>query len=256
MRILVTNDDGIFAPGLRALVEAFSGAGHTVYVCAPDRERSCISHAATLNAPLHAEPRDIPGAALAWAVDGTPSDCAALGLFLCRKMGLDLVVSGVNRGMNQGGACIYSGTVAAVMEAAMHGVQAMAVSLCVRPFGGEDQSDYGPAARVALRVADWIADHPLPRGVIYNLNVPSIPYEALKGIQPATLAPVFLGEVDYDVLEDEGGACYRLRNNEPVPMDDPEYDTCKNSEGYATLTKLTWDFRLNADDSELGRIEL
>ena len=138
----------------------------------------------------------------------------------------------------------------------MHGVQAMAVSLCVGPIGGENHSDYGPAARVALRVADWIADHPLPRGVIYNLNVPSIPYEALKGIRPATLAPVYLGEVDYDVLEDEGGACYRLRNNEPVPMDDPEYDTCKNSQGYATLTKLTWDFRLNADDSELGRIEI
>ena len=120
MRVLLTNDDGIHAPGLRALIEAFSGA-HTVYVCAPDRERSAASHSATMATPLRAKPLDMPGVARAWAVNGTPADCAGLGMFLCRDTGLDMVVSGINRGMNQGGACIYSGTVGAAMEASMRG---------------------------------------------------------------------------------------------------------------------------------------
>ena len=107
MRILLTNDDGVFAPGIRALAEAFSAAGHGVYVCAPDRERSAASHSVTIGGALHARAVDVPGATRAWAVDGTPADCASLGLFLTRDAGVDLVVSGINRGMNMGGATIY-----------------------------------------------------------------------------------------------------------------------------------------------------
>lgn len=256
MRILLTNDDGILAPGLRALAEAFSGAGHTVYVCAPSRERSGASHSSMIALPLRAKPMDVPGAAMAWAVDSTPSDCASLGLFLCRGAGVDMVVSGINRGMNQGGACIYSGTVGAAMEAAMQGVQALAVSLCVGPIRGEDHSDYAPAARVALRVADWMTGHPLPIGAIYNLNVPPIPYGQIRGIRPARLAPIFLEPSDFEPLEDGEGLCYRLRPAPPRDFDDPDYDVCQTDRGFATLTKLTWDFRLNADDSELGEIAL
>ena len=256
MRILFTNDDGILAPGLRTLVTAFSRAGHTAYVCAPNRERSGASHSSTLASPLRVWPAEVPGATLAWAAEGTPSDCASLGLFLCREAGVDLVVSGINRGMNQGGACIYSGTVGAAMEGAMQGVQALAVSLCVGPIRGEDRSDYAPAARVALRVADWMQDHPLPIGAIYNLNVPPIPYGQIRGIMPARLAPVFLEPGDFDVLEEGGERCYRLRSSPPRTYDDPDYDVCGTDRGYATLTKLTWDFRLNAEDSELGEIGL
>ncbi|MBQ6346578.1 MAG: 5'/3'-nucleotidase SurE [Clostridia bacterium] len=256
MHILLTNDDGIFAPGLRALIEAFSGAGHTVYVCAPDRERSAASHSSMLAYPLHAMPIDMPGAARAWALDGTPADCACLGLFLCREAGIDLAVSGINRGMNQGGACVYSGTVGAAMEASMRGAPALAVSLCVGPIRGEDHSDYTTAARVALRVADWMTGHPLPRGAIYNLNVPPIPYERLRGIRPATLAPIFLEAPSYELMEDDQGPCYRFRGAMPPPQADPAYDTCRTDQGYASLTKLTWNLRLNEDDSELGGIGL
>ena len=256
MRILFTNDDGIHAPGLRTLVRTFSRAGHTAYVCAPDRERSGASHSSTLAVPLRAMPMEAPGAAAAWAAEGTPSDCASLGLFLCREAGVDLVISGINRGMNQGGACIYSGTVGAAMEAAMQGVQALAVSLCVGPAHGEDHSDYEPAARLALRVTDWMRGHPLPIGAMYNLNVPPIPYGQIRGIRPATLAPLFLGPSDFDVLEDGGERRYRLRPTSLHTFDDPDCDICGTDRGYATLTRLTWDFRLNADDSELGEIDL
>ena len=100
MHILLTNDDGIHAPGLRALAGGFIAAGHRVTVCAPDRERSAASHSVTLGRALKAAAVDYPGAENAWAVDGTPSDCASLGLWLTREDPVDLVAAGVNCGMN------------------------------------------------------------------------------------------------------------------------------------------------------------
>ena len=254
MRILFTNDDGVFAPGLLTLVSAFSRAGHTAFVCAPDRERSAVGHGVTLDA-LRVKPLDIPGAARAWAVDGLPADCASLGLYLCRDAGVEMVVSGINRGMNQGGACVYSGTVAAALEASMCGSQGLAVSLCVSHLNSED-ADYTAAARVALRVAEWMPGHPLPRGVAYNLNVPTLPYAQIRGIVPARLAPVYLVDPKYEEYRDEQGCCYRYSGGEGQVPCDPDYDTVKTGLGYATLTRLTWDFRLNADDAELGKIDL
>ena len=251
MRILLTNDDGIRAPGLRALAETFSRAGHRVLVCAPDRERSAASHSATFGRPLHAEPVAFPLAERAWAVDGTPCDCASLGLFLARDAGVDILISGINKGMNMGGAAVYSGTVAAAMEASMCGTPALAVSLCVDPRG-LDEVDYSAAARAALRVAEWMPAHPLPLGAMYSLNVPALPYERIKGLVAAKLAPVFLDAPDYLPAED-GGWRYR---GIARPYYDENYDVMRSEQGYATLTKLTWDFRLNADDGELNEIGL
>ena len=252
MHILLVNDDGVFAPGIHALAEVFSRAGHRVSVCAPDRERSAASHSATFT-PIHAAAVDFPFAARAWAVDGTPCDCASLGLFLAKEDApVDMVVSGVNRGMNLGGACVYSGTVGAALEAAMCGAQALAVSLCIDPGKKGADEIYEPAARLALRVAEWMPGRPLPLGVMYNLNVPTLPYEAIRGVVPATLAPVFL---DVPLYEPTGDGGWRYRG-EPRPFENPNYDTSRIEQGYATLTKLTWDFRLNADDGELNTITL
>ena len=247
MNVLLTNDDGVFAPGLRALGDAFSAEGHGVLVCAPDRERSAASHSVTIGKLIGVEPVDFPGAKRAWAADGTPADCASLGLFLAREAGerVDLVVSGINRGMNQGGACIYSGTVGAAMEAAMCGCQGLAVSLCLDP--GDARPDYGPAARVALRVARWALAHPLPLGVMYNLNVPPLPYERIRGVAAARLSPVFLDPPSY-VPAGERAWQY---HGAPRTYDDPAYDTVKTATGYCSLTRLTWDFRLDADDGEI-----
>ena len=256
MRVLLTNDDGAFASGLITLARVLSEAGHRVYVCAPDRERSAASHSVTLVKPLHAKPVDIPGAEMAWAVDGTPADCARLGLYLTREAGVDLAISGINRGMNQGGATVYSGTVAAALEASMCGVQALAVSLCTTDVCGEDHTDYTASARAALRVAAWQMEHPLPRGAILSLNVPPLPYGELRGIRPATLAPIFLEEAVYEEVSDEQGPAYLYRYDASLPLDDPEYDMYKSARGYATLTRLAWDMRLNADDADLGGIGL
>lgn len=252
MRVLLVNDDGIQAPGIRTLAETFSAAGHRVFVCAPDRERSAASHSVCMGRPLYAEAIELPHVERAWAVDGAPADCASLGLFLARDAGVDLVISGINRGMNMGGACVYSGTVAAAMEAAMCGTQALAVSLYIDP-DGFGREDYSAAARVALRVAEWMPAHPLPLGVLYNLNVPALPYEQLKGIVPAKLAPIFLDIPSY-VQNEDGSWRYRGVARPFDSLDD--YDTVKVGQGYCALTKLTWDMRWSADDSELNTIDL
>ena len=254
MHMLLTNDDGIQAEGLMALCRALREAGHRVSVCAPDRERSAAGHSATLGRPLHAVPVDFAGADRAWKVDGTPADCARLGLYLVKDAPADMVLAGINRGMNLGGACVYSGTVAAAMEASMSDTPAMAVSLCIRQWDGDH--DYSHAARLAARVAAWVAEHPLPMGAIYNLNAPELPYDEYKGLVPAKLAPVYLDLPDYIVDEDEQGTCYYYANSEGQPMEDPDYDVLRIGQGYATITKLTWDFRLNADDADMAEIGL
>lgn len=254
MRVLLTNDDGIHAPGLRALAEAMRGAGHRVWVCAPHVERSAASHSAVIGKPLHASRVAYDGVEAAWQTDGTPADCARLGIYLTRDENIDMVVAGINRGMNLGGACVYSGTVAAAMEASMCGVPALAVSLHIPPMGSVDE-DYGPAGRLAVRVAEWAIDRPLPRGCLYNLNVPTLPYEAIRGLVPAKLASVFLSEAAYRKETDDRGDCYRYVYHE-VPLRDPDDDMVRIEEGYATITKLTWDMRMPGDDSDMAKIGL
>ena len=251
MHILLTNDDGIHAEGLRALCDGLTAAGHRVSVCAPDRERSAASHSVTLGRPLRALPADYPGAERAWAADGTPADCASLGIWLTDDDPVDLVVAGINWGMNLGGAGVYSGTVAAAMEASMCGKPALAVSLCVKDRHGV--ADYAAAARLAARVAAWVVKHPLPPGALYSLNVPELPYEEIRGLVPARLAPVFLGQPHY---APEGEDSYRFQYNDAVPMTDPEGDVGLVEQGYATITKLTWDFHLDAPDGDMREIGL
>lgn len=249
MHLLLTNDDGIQAPGLRAMADALIAAGHRVSVCAPDRERSAASHSVCIGKAFRAEPVDYPGAVRAWAADGTPSDCASLGLWLIREDPADLVIAGINYGMNQGGACVYSGTVGAAVEAAMCGSQALAVSLCVHHG---DTADYTAAARLAVRVAEWMPSHPLPLGCIYNLNVPPLPYEQIRGLAAANLAPAYMGAPVYTPSEDG----YRYHHNEPVSFRVPRGDVALTEQGYATITKLTWAFRCPEDDAELNEIGL
>ena len=235
MRILLVNDDGYRAPGLRALGHALQEAGHEVVISAPDRERSAASHSFTIRSPLQAKEFREDGLS-GYAIDGTPADCARLGLFLLENQ-VDFVMSGINRGANLGGACVYSGTVGAAVEAAMAGHPAVAVSL-----DSYTTQDFGPAAQVALRVLDWAVAHPRNRGEIYNLNVPPLPYAEIRGVRFASLAPVFLGTPRYErYVSPLGGTHYFLTDGEQVPMEDPECDFLLCQAGWATLTPLTWN---------------
>jgi len=163
--ILVTNDDGIQSPGLRVLADALQGLGRVV-VAAPDRERSAISHALTLHAPLRA----VEHAPNWWAIDGTPTDCVNLGIHGLLKETPDLVVSGINLGANLGDDLTYSGTVAAAMEATLMGVPAMAVSLAGESFLAED---FFWGGQWAAKLATLVLARGLPADTFLNVNLPA-----------------------------------------------------------------------------------
>jgi 5'-nucleotidase len=235
MKIMLVNDDGYRAQGLLTLGRALIKRGHSVTVCAPDRERSGASHSFTILNPLKARAFSMDGLE-GFAIDGTPSDCAHLGLYMLEN-DVDMTISGINNGANMGGACVYSGTVAGAMEAAMCGCQALATSL--NAYGA---SDFEAAARVTVAVAEWAAEHPLPRGEIYNLNVPDAPYEKIKGVKRATLAQIFLGDAKYEKRRAPYGFDYYwLMGGENVPVSDPESDVALCGDGWATISPLSWN---------------
>ncbi len=163
MLILVSNDDGVHAPGLAALAEALSGLGRVVVV-APDRERSAVGHALTLHRPLrlHTVRTDW------YAVDGTPTDCVHLGIHGVLERSPDLLVAGINEGANLADDITYSGTVGVAMEGAIMGVPSFAVSLAA-----EGRPRFEGAASVACRVARAVIERGLPEGTFLNVNVPA-----------------------------------------------------------------------------------
>ncbi|HEX9307279.1 MAG TPA: 5'/3'-nucleotidase SurE [Anaeromyxobacter sp.] len=173
MRVLLSNDDGVHAPGLAALAAAFDG--DEVWIVAPDREQSASSHAISLHRPLRMHelgPRR-------FAVDGTPTDAVYMGLNLVlRSARPDVVVSGVNHGPNLGNDVLYSGTVAAAMEAALLGVHAIAVSLAAPP-----PHEFTEAARFAATLARRIVANPPPAPLLLNVNVPPGPVRGYRFVR-------------------------------------------------------------------------
>ncbi|ABL00338.1 5'/3'-nucleotidase SurE [Pelobacter propionicus] len=171
MHIMVTNDDGIQAPGIQALASALRVLGE-VTVVAPDRERSAVGHALTLNSPLRVfELRDG-----FYAVDGTPTDCVNMGIHSLLPFRPDLIVSGINHGANLGDDVTYSGTVAAAIEATLMGIPAIAVSLATQERSGH----FPEAAQIAVRVARQVLSNGLPEDTFLNVNVPDCPAEEIR----------------------------------------------------------------------------
>lgn len=177
MRILLSNDDGCQAPGLRCLMAAVSGHAE-VTVVAPDRNRSGASNSLTLERPLRVR-HEADGV---MCVDGTPTDCVHIAITGLLEQPPDMVVSGINAGANLGDDVIYSGTVAAAMEGRFLGYPAIAVS-CVsyRP------QHYETAARVTLNLIEHLEQHPLPKDTILNVNVPDLPWEDISGFEATRL---------------------------------------------------------------------
>lgn len=171
MHIMVTNDDGIHAAGIKALAAALRELGN-VTVVAPDRERSAAGHSLTLHSPLRVvELRDG-----FFAVDGTPTDCVNMGIHSLLPFRPDLVISGINHGSNLGDDITYSGTVAAAIEATLMGIPAIAVSLATFERNGH----FPAAAQVALRVARQVIEKGLPQDTFLNVNVPNCPEEEMN----------------------------------------------------------------------------
>ncbi len=180
MRILVSNDDGVDAPGIRILAEGLRTAGHEVLVVAPDRDRSGASNSLTLDMPLRVVQVD----GSTWRVHGTPTDCVHVAITGMLDVEPDIVVSGINNTANLGDDVIYSGTVAAAMEGRFLGLPAIAMSLSTRDHVGEH---YETAARAAVEIVARLTADPLPADTILNVNVPDIGWEAVAGFEVTRL---------------------------------------------------------------------
>jgi 5'-nucleotidase len=183
MRVLVSNDDGVDAPGIHALAHGLREAGHQVLVVAPDRDRSGASNSLTLDAPIRVVQVD----AQTWKVHGTPTDCvhvAITGMLEAQGLEPDIVVSGINNTANLGDDVIYSGTVAAAMEGRFLGLPAVAVSLVTADHQGQH---YASAARAAVEIVERLGTDPLPADTILNVNVPDLPWERIRGFETGRL---------------------------------------------------------------------
>ncbi len=177
VNILLTNDDGIHAPGLAALYNALQGE-HTVWVVAPEHEMSAVGHAISLNTPLRVKKVHTNGAFFGWAVNGTPADCVKIAVTELLPQAPDVVLSGINLGANTGINVLYSGTVSAATEAAILGYRATALSL-----NTYRQADFTPAARFARLFLPTLLELNLPPGVCLNINIPALPLERIKGLR-------------------------------------------------------------------------
>ncbi len=183
MRVLVSNDDGVDAPGIRVLAHGLREAGHEVVVVAPDRDRSGASNSLTLDAPIRVVQLDDR----TWKVYGTPTDCVHVAVSgMLETLGLepDIVVSGINDAANLGDDVIYSGTVAAAMEGRFLGLPAVAVSLAAVEHRGRH---FQSAARAVVAIIERLLRDPLPASTILNVNVPDLPWEEIRGFATSRL---------------------------------------------------------------------
>jgi 5'-nucleotidase len=176
MRILISNDDGVDAPGIKLLAQGLQEAGHNVFVVAPDRDRSGASNSLTLDMPIRAKPLNEN----TWSVAGTPTDCVHLALAGLLKSDPDIVISGINNTSNMGDDVIYSGTVAAAMEGRCLGFPAIAMSLATHDHKARH---YESAVKAAVMITERLLADPLPADTILNVNVPDMPWDEIQGFE-------------------------------------------------------------------------
>jgi 5'-nucleotidase len=226
--LLVTNDDGVFAPGLAALAEALAPLGE-VYVVAPDREQSAVGHALTLHRPLRVDRLGDRR----FAVNGTPSDCVNLGVLGLLPAEPALVVSGINHGSNLGDDVTYSGTVSAAMEGTLLGVPSIAVSLAA-PEGGS----FDEAARIARLLATRTLAEGLPAKTLLNVNVPG---HRPKGIRFTRLGHRVYKEKVVEETDPRGKTYYWIGAGPPLWDDRESTDILAVQDGHASVTPLHLD---------------
>lgn len=239
MHILVTNDDGINAPGLLALAQAMKPLGK-VSVLAPDRNWSASGHVKTMHRPLRAKPVLLADGTPALASDGAPSDCVALALMGLIEEPVDLVVSGINFGANLSHDLTYSGTVTAAMEAAIYGVRALAFS-----FNGSDETpqpvDFGPAAQIAQIVARQALAKSLPPNTLLNINIPDLPAGQIRGFKITRQGTRIYRDRLVRREDPRGRPYYWIGGDAPTGVPEPGTDIGALHEGYVSITPVQLD---------------
>jgi len=229
--ILVTNDDGVNAPGLLALKEAMQSLGRVVVV-APERDNSAVSHSLTMDRPLRVRQVDED----IFAIDGTPTDCVTIAVEKILTEKPALVASGINPGANLGDDLSYSGTVSAAIEATMLGIPAFAVSLVVG-----DVFRFGAAATYAEKVGREILDRGLPRDTLLNVNVPEGGADEIKGVRFTRQGRrVYEGSIK-ETADPWGRKHYWIGGGTPLWDDGDDTDAKALPAGFVSITPLHLD---------------
>jgi 5'-nucleotidase len=238
VRILLTNDDGIYAPGLRALLPELRKLGEVIVV-APATEQSAVGHSVTLTTPLVVqEVQDEERRAMGWAVEGRPADCVKLALRELLPEPPDLIVSGLNAGSNAGINVLYSGTVAAAIEGAFFRRTSIACSL---EYTKLKPLDFPRGAELARRVIEQILAQQPPEGTLFNINVPSPERGPIRGIRAVPQNVAAYVET-YDRRIDPRGRMYFWANPDyRCPDPHPDSDVTALHEGWITVTPLRFD---------------
>jgi 5'-nucleotidase len=230
--ILVTNDDGLAAEGLSALVRSLSGLGRVIIV-APDQEQSASSHAITLDKPLrikeHAPSR--------FGVSGTPTDCVLLAIHGILERKPDLIVSGINHGPNMGEDVTYSGTVAAAIEGCILGIASMAISLA-----SWEAAQFDGAAAAASQLARAMLEMGGTRARLWNVNVPAVPRSEIKGIRVTKLGSRVYNDIIIKKKDPRGKDYFWIGGAEPGWSAGDNTDFAAVSAGYISVTPLRLDF--------------
>ena len=237
--ILVTNDDGVNAPGLLALTHEMRKLGKVI-VLAPDRNWSGGGHVKTLDRALRVKEVHLADGVQAFASDGAPSDCVALATLGYFKEPIDLVVSGINAGANLGHDVTYSGTVTAAMEAVIAGIPGVAVSLeTLDGYVGE--VDYGPAARAASRIVRQVIENGLSHEILLNINVPFLPDEKIRGVVLTRQGlRVYHSRLD-ERTDPRNKPYYWIGGDAPTGVPERGTDVGALAEGFVSVTPLQLD---------------
>lgn len=247
MKILISNDDGIYAEGLYQLAKRMAGLGK-VAVVAPDKEQSAIGHAITMHQPLRCRKIKLRDLDIdAWWVSGTPADCIKLGVETLLKDRPDLILSGINNGENLGTDIIYSGTVSAAIEGSIFNIPSMAVS-----YATHGEADFAAAAEAAVKIIRQLLDKAIEHKTLLNINIPEIKsISELKGVKLAKLG-VKKYRNNFEERKDPRGNSYYWLAGELVEDEigeDTDIYAIRN--GYASITPLHVDFTCFEDIARL-----
>lgn len=234
--ILVTNDDGISAKGMRSLYDAVKGFGE-IYIVAPDSPQSGMGHAITINNPLRLNKVDLFENTIAFSCSGTPVDCVKLGIYEVMKQKPDLIVSGINHGANTSTNVLYSGTMSAAVEGAMESVPSIGFSLC----NFDSDADFSVAQLVVKQIVKKVLKNGMPEGVCLNVNVPDLPESEFKGVKFCHQAKAFW-EDSFDKREDQFGKPYFWLTGHFLDQEKTnDTDLYWIEKGYASIVPTQYD---------------
>jgi 5'-nucleotidase len=250
MKVLLTNDDGIHAAGLKALYQELKG-DFQVHVVAPNSEMSAVGHAITLTSPLRVQEVYKNGSFFGYGVKGTPADCIKIAVQELLEATPDMILSGINLGANVGVNVLYSGTVSAATEGAFLGIPSVAISLDTRA-----NPDFRFAARFSREIIRFIRQNGLRERTALNVNIPALPPENIGGVSITRQGIARFREKFERRVDPRGNVYYWLSGETPLEEGNPDADARALTEKRITITPISYDLTCVEELSRLKSLPL